>query len=268
MDLKMIANDYVTVEKPDGTQIPGIKAHVQPNVIIIPDPNVPLEEGDFITRKLRSGIEEIFEVVDRGFYDIGIGVDPHFQAKVRRVKEKRLIQPSGETDKRRVFVVNGRNEKARSAMVAFLRSIDLHPIEWSEAVKLTGEASPFVGRVVEAGFSAAQAVVILLTGDDLVKLRPGLQIPADPGYEKKATPQARPNVLFEAGFAFGRHPERTVIIEFGQLRPFSDVQGRHVIRMDNSAEKRNELAERLRTAGCSVNTAGGDWHTAGDFEAV
>jgi predicted nucleotide-binding protein len=263
-----IANDYVTIEKPDGTQIPGVQAHVQPTLIVIPDPNVPLEEGDFITRRLRSGIEEVFEVVDRGFYDVGHGMEPHFQAKVKRVKEKRLIKRAGEVDKRMVFVVHGRNEKARSAVAAFLRSIDLRPIEWSEAVKLTGEASPFVGQVVEAGFNAAQAVIILLTGDDLAKLRPELQTPKDPSYEKKATPQARPNVLFEAGFAFGRHPERTVILEFGQLRPFSDVQGRHVIRMDNSPQKRNELVERLRSAGCAVNTSGGDWHTAGDLEPV
>jgi predicted nucleotide-binding protein len=268
MNLKNIAKDYVTVEKPDGTQIPGVQAHVQPSLILIPDANVPLEEGDFITRRLRSGIDELFEVVDRGFYDVGHGMDAHFQAKVKRVKEKRLIQSAGGIDKRMVFVVHGRNEKARSAVVAFLRAVDLRPIEWSEAVKITGEASPFVGRVVEAGFGAAQAVIILLTGDDLAKLRPELQTPTDPIYEKKATPQARANVLFEAGFAFGRHPERTVILEFGQLRPFSDVQGRHVIRMGNSSQKRHELVERLRTAGCTVNTSGADWHTAGDFESA
>lgn len=266
MILKSIAKDIVIIEKPDGTQIPGVQAQVQPNLVIVPDATVPLEEGDLITRRLRSGIEEIFEVVDRGFYDVGHGLEPHFQAKVRRVKQRRLVERSGQVDKRNVFVVHGRNEKARAAMAAFLRGIDLRPIEWSEAVKLTGEASPFVGQVVEAGFGAAQAVVVLLTGDDMAKLRPEFVEPSDASYEKRLTPQARANVLFEAGFAFGRHPERTVIVEFGQLRPFSDVQGRHVIRMDNSVRKRQELAERLSGAGCAVNTSGADWHTAGDFE--
>ncbi len=268
MDFARLANDIVTIEKPDGTQIPGVKAHVQPKVVIIPDPDIPLEEGDYVTRKLRSGIEEIFEVVDWGFYDVGRGIGAHFQAKVKRVKSKRLISRGSEVDKRQVFVVHGRNEEARTAMSAFLRSIDLRPIEWTEAVKLTGEAAPFVGQVVEAGFSAAQAVVVMLTGDDLAKLRPKLLKRGDRSYEKKSMPQARPNVLFEAGFAFGRHPDRTVLVEFGELRPFSDVQGRHVIRMDNSAKKRQELAERLRTAGCAVDSSGTDWHSAGDFDVV
>jgi predicted nucleotide-binding protein len=174
---------------------------------------------------------------------------------------------TGEIDPRKVFVVHGRNEHARVAIAAFLRSIDLRPIEWTEAVKLTGEASPFIGQVLEAAFCAAQAVIVILTGDDLARLHPNLVNPSDPAYERKATPQARPNVLFEAGFSFAKHPKRTVIVEFGRLRPFSDVQGRHVIRMDNSVQKRQELAERLKAAGCTVNTLGVDWNSAGDFES-
>lgn len=171
-------------------------------------------------------------------------------------------------DPRRVFVVHGRNQAARSAVSAFLRSIDLQPIEWSEAVRNTGEAAPFVGQVIEAGFSAAQAVVVILTGDDLAQLRPELLERDDPPHEREATPQARPNVLFEAGYAFAKHPSRTIILEFGRLRPFSDVQGRHVIRMNGTGEKRQELADRLATAGCSVSLRGTDWLSAGDFSGL
>lgn len=176
--------------------------------------------------------------------------------------------PVGQSDPRRVFVVHGRNQAARSAVSAFLRSIDLQPIEWSEAVSLTGEAAPFVGQVVEVGFSAAQAVVVILTGDDLAQLRPELLQHGDPTHEREPTPQARPNVLFEAGYAFAKHPSRTIILEFGLLRPFSDVQGRHVIRMNDTGEKRQELANRLAAAGCSVSLRGTDWHSAGDFSGL
>ena len=66
----------------------------------------------------------------------------------------------------------------------------------------------------------------------------------------------------------GRHPERTILVELGDLRPFSDVSGLHVIRLNNSSQRRQELAQRLKTAGCLVNLEGTRWHTAGDFESA
>ena len=80
--------------------------------------------------------------------------------------------------------------------------------------------------------------------------------------------QARPNVLFEAGMAMGRNEDRTVLVELGTLRPFSDVAGRHAIRFGDNSQCRQELAKRLETAGCPVNLDGTDWHTAGDFKAA
>ena len=68
--------------------------------------------------------------------------------------------------------------------------------------------------------------------------------------------------------AFGRHPERVVAVELGSLRPFSDVAGRHVVRLDDSSQRRQELAQRLENAGCQVDVQGTDWHTAGLFDAA
>jgi predicted nucleotide-binding protein len=73
---------------------------------------------------------------------------------------------------RKVFVVHGRNEAARSAIFTFLRAIGLDPIEWSKAVTMTGEGSPYPGQVLDAAFAAAQAIVVLLTPDDIAYLRP------------------------------------------------------------------------------------------------
>ncbi|MEY9777217.1 TIR domain-containing protein [Arthrobacter sp. MW3 TE3886] len=167
------------------------------------------------------------------------------------------------TDARTVFVIHGRNEAARKALFEFLRSIGLNPLEWSRAIAMTGQGSPYIGDVLNAAFGAASAVVVLQTPDDIAHLHESLTYPGDP--ECSPQMQPRPNVLFEAGMAMGRNPDRTVIVELGQIRSFSDIHGRHVVRLDNSSQKRQELATRLRTAGCSVNTDGTDWHTAGDL---
>jgi hypothetical protein len=152
------------------------------------------------------------------------------------------------------------------AMFAFLRAIGLQPLEWSQAVKETGEGSPYIGQVLDTAFSLAQAIVVLMTPDDEARLRKEFHSATDEHFEKQLTAQARPNVLFEAGMAMGRDAKRTVLVQVGQLRPFSDISGRHVLRLKNTSPSRQELADRLRTAGCDVNLSGTDWHSVGSFE--
>lgn len=187
-------------------------------------------------------------------------------AKKVATKRAPAKRPARKTpNSKKIFVVHGRDEPRRKAMFAFLRSIGLNPIEWSKGVKDTGSASPYNGEVVDSMLSQAVAVVVLLTPDDLAYLRADLIKPSDEDFESKATPQARPNVLFEAGMAFGYRPDHTIIVQFGKLRPFSDIAGRNVIHMDDSAKQRSELANRLGNAGADVDTSGTDWYTEGDF---
>jgi len=164
-----------------------------------------------------------------------------------------------------VFVVHGRNSQARDSMFAFLRSLGLTPLEWSHATKLTGKGSPYIGEVLDRAFEYARAVVVLLTGDDEARLRSEFLNEHDDDTERQLTAQARPNVLFEAGMAFGRNPDLTILVQLGHKRAFSDIAGRHVVRLDNTSERRNELAERLRAAGCNVDTSGSDWLKVADF---
>jgi predicted nucleotide-binding protein len=167
-----------------------------------------------------------------------------------------------------VFVVHGRNLAAWDALFTFLRSIGLHPLEWSEAILADGSGAPYIGAILEKAFEIAQAVVVLMTPDDEARLRKAFHQTGDGLHETRITPQARPNVLFEAGMAMGRSADRTIIIEMGNLRPFSDIAGRHVVRLNNTSQRRQELAQRLQAAGCPVNLTGTDWHKAGDFEAA
>ncbi len=172
-------------------------------------------------------------------------------------------------DPAKVFVVQGRNHNANKAIFSFLRSIGLKPLEWSQIMASMNVGAPYIGNILDHAFDQAQAVVVLMTPDDEARLREPFRKPDDLEHEIHLTPQARPNVLFEAGMALGRFPERTILVELGQLRPFSDIAGRHTVRLDNSTQKRQDLAQRLQNARCPVVLTGTDWHTEGDFsEAI
>lgn len=173
---------------------------------------------------------------------------------------------TNESKRSQVFVVHGRNEEVRRDIFSFLRAIGLEPIEWTKAVEMTGKAAPYVGEILDAALDNAQAIVVVMTPDDEARLRQEHIKDSDNEYERELTPQPRPNVLFEAGLALGRAPNQTVLVEIGRNRPFSDIAGRHTIRLNNTTETRQALASRLETAGCSVNLGGTDWHREGNFE--
>lgn len=164
-----------------------------------------------------------------------------------------------------VFVVHGRDENMRTSMFQFLRTLGLQPIEWIQAIKMTEEPTPYVGTILDTAFREAAAVVVLLTPDDEARLRKKFRKPRDPICERRLTGQARPNVLFEAGMAFGRNPQNTILVQIGLAKEFSDVAGRHIVHLGNDPISRQSLATRLANAGCNVNTSGSDWLTAGNF---
>jgi predicted nucleotide-binding protein len=196
-------------------------------------------------------------------------------ARARDVTDDLIVGPPGTStesgaapervDPRRVMVVYGRDAEARRAMFDFLRALGLTPMEWRSLIAETEKASPYIGEVLERAFEAAAAVVVLFTPDDEARLNERLVKADDPDFERELTPQARPNVLFEAGMAFGLHPDRTVLVELGRLRPFSDVFGRHVVRLNGDEGPLRDIAGRLRTAGCAVDDAGDDWADASRF---
>jgi hypothetical protein len=154
---------------------------------------------------------------------------------------------------------------ARSAMFDFLRQAGLAPLGWSQGVAHTAMGSPYVGQVLNALFERIQAVVVLITGDDVVRLGSRYASPDDASYEREECLQARPNVLFEAGMAFALHPERTVLVTLGETRPFSDIYGRDVVRLEQGTEASRELLRRLTAAGCAVADGALDSPPAVDF---
>lgn len=174
-------------------------------------------------------------------------------------------KPTKPTRGKKIWVVHGRNVKLQKELFAFLRSLNLEPIEFIKAIGATGKPSPSIPEILEAALQKAVAVVVLLTPDDEVVLKAEFQRASDPDYERAPTGQARANVLFEAGLAFGHAPNSTLIVQVGHVKPFSDVSGLHVVHLDNSPERRAELVTKLRNAGCTLDDSGADWYSTGDF---
>ncbi|MCP3776705.1 hypothetical protein NLX71_26050 [Paenibacillus sp. MZ04-78.2] len=79
-----LMNDKVKLVKADGEQIDNIKARVQPDMILIDDASLPIEEGDKIFRDLSNGLSESYLVLDRGFNERTLNIPAHYQIKVRK----------------------------------------------------------------------------------------------------------------------------------------------------------------------------------------
>jgi predicted nucleotide-binding protein len=172
-------------------------------------------------------------------------------------------------DPRNVFIAHGRNQRIHDEIFDYLKALELSPKDFSSLVATTGEGTPDVGKVLTKAFKEAQAVIILLTPDDVGCLRRSFQTDNDPITEKQLTPQARLNVIFEAGIAMGRCPRRTIIVQVGNIRPFSNIAGRQVVMLDNSEEKKTDLAKRLLYAGCPVDPFNQKkWVNVGNFDLI
>ena len=171
-------------------------------------------------------------------------------AQPRRARAAARTAKSSDAGPDKVMVAYGRDKANRLAMFDLLRALKLDPIEWTTALAASGKAAPSIRETVEAAFRLAKAVVVLMTPDDLVILRPSLRKKKEHEYERELVGQARPNVLFEAGMAFGLHPTKTVVVTVGPVKPLSDLSGLHVTGLDNESESRQEFVTKLRNAGC------------------
>ena len=158
---------------------------------------------------------------------------------------------------RTVMVVYGRDADARRALFDMLRAVGLRPQEWTQLIRQTATGAPYAGEVLDRALELVQAVIVLMTPDDEARLCPAFV--GEDVAEAELRGQPRPNVLFEAGLAFGRVPSHTILVSLGELRGLSDLSGRQMVRLDDGQTALHDLVQRLRNAGCEVDTTGTDW---------
>jgi predicted nucleotide-binding protein len=163
---------------------------------------------------------------------------------------------------RAVVVFHGRDSDSLHEVFLFLQSLDLYPLEWSQVLALVPAGTPSISEALDAVMEAVQAIIVLMTPDEVVYLKPRF-IRSDDVVGAQC--QSRPNVLYEAGLALGRFPDKTVLVEFGKVRRFSDLDGRYLLRLDNDTSSRRRLALRLRNLECAVDLDRANWQRAGDL---
>ncbi|HXK16378.1 MAG TPA: TIR domain-containing protein [Polyangiaceae bacterium] len=175
-----------------------------------------------------------------------------------------LEGPSLHADDRKVFVIHGRNTNAAKEMATFLMALGLEPIVFGELSATMG-GTPTIADIVTRGMELAQGVIALFTGDEWAELHPGLRNDRDKATES-ARWQARPNVIFEAGMAFGKARGRVIFVLLGNVDLFTDVAGIHFLRPSNDPRgDRDILRRKLLGMGCKVNDSSA-WMSAGDFQ--
>jgi predicted nucleotide-binding protein len=181
-----------------------------------------------------------------------------------RAAPRRSTKPS-KTKENTVFVVHGRDNKLRDSIYQLLGALGLRVLEWGHAIKAARAANPYVNEAVTKIMEQAQAIVVMRSPDDEAKLKQQFLTRDDAAAERKLLGQARQNVTFETGIAVGTHHRKTLIVEVGQVKPFTDIGGMHILKLSNSPASRHEFVERLEGLGCKVNRDGNHWLRAGDF---
>lgn len=172
-------------------------------------------------------------------------------------------------NRRQVFIIHGRNVQARNTVEHFVRILGLEPLDFERVAASLGGA-PFIGDIVRKGMQSAWGLIAVFTPDEIAALRPEHRGDSDKDEDRQRW-QARPNVIFEAGMAFGIAPERTALVTLGtDTSMFSDVAGVHLVRLNNSIEARGRLRNKLLAIGCEIDQATTEWTDvarSGDFEA-
>lgn len=202
-------------------------------------------EFEFSRNHIAVKDRDVLSVLDGAGYDIGAATRAHFKASghlppstsIGSTTTSGTSIPSAVRDSRhpnRVFVVHGRNEAARSSVVAHLRDLGLEPIVLHD--------QPNMGRHLLTKFiQEAELVtfaVVVMTDDDIGGVS-----------ASELSPRARQNVILELGYFIARlGQDRVCALITPGLETPSDFDGIVYIRMDTGDRWRQELTRELVAA--------------------
>ena len=112
-------NDTVSLMKKNGDYFDAIKASVQPGKIFIDRSDIVIEPGDLIRRKMSTGGEETYEVIDPVFYEKFRRIPAHYQINVTKLgvpQAKKAIQNI-------TYNISGKNTRFNQNSVDLSRNV-------------------------------------------------------------------------------------------------------------------------------------------------
>lgn len=170
---------------------------------------------------------------------------------------------TGDEKRKKVLVICGPNEAARIEMYDFLKNgAGFTVVEW-EQVKKNGLS---VVEALKAAFNTVQAVLLVFTGDELVKVKS--RIKGEDKVENGSSFEAQPthDMFLKAGIALGINHSRTILVALGKIKHFHTSFDSYIIKLTNADEDRRSLMEALKQKGCIVT--GKQWLVKGRFDNI
>lgn len=159
-----------------------------------------------------------------------------------------------------VFIVfRQHNNLAKEVMDDFLKALDVNPHDLSEVATYLKEGEDdTIGNRLNAAFRTARGFMVLLTPDEEARLRD--EWVEDDEEQNHTVFQPRPNVMFEAGMAYGIDESRTILVMIGkpnELTVPTDVVEKY--RANLTTTKRvnktglKTIIDKLKRAKCEFN---------------
>lgn len=149
------------------------------------------------------------------------------------------------SENRKVFLVHGQDEEAKSVVARFIEKCGLETIILHEQADQGRTIIEKFEQEADVGFA-----VILLTPDDVG----GLSDPADRATSRFLKPRARQNVVLELGYFIGRlSRSRVCALRKGDTEIPSDISGVVYTPLDPDGAWKMKLAKELKAAGYAVD---------------
>jgi hypothetical protein len=165
-----------------------------------------------------------------------------------------------------VYVVYGRNKAIQQAMYDFLDALGLQLLTKEAVINSLQQGAPFADDVLDTTFKSAKAIIVFFSAEEQVRLRRELRKPDDRNAETEFLLQPGIDQIFEAGYALGGFSDRTILLQVGQVRLFSDIDGRDVLNFTGKVADCRRLIDRLKSIGCILQENGNKWQGARNFQ--